>query len=153
MTDPLIVEYGVGKYDADWNRIEAEWFMSSENARKVENKDLSGFSVACSERAVLKYPKIRHLSDKIGFCFNGNCVGTGGTAELREGDENGRLLGTIEYKARGSWYSWRNRINGVVHFDEPLPEEMDLCLVLRPDAGTQLHIDFFHFFREPLSNP
>ncbi|MBQ2956467.1 MAG: family 43 glycosylhydrolase [Clostridia bacterium] len=153
VTDPLIVEYGVGKYDADWNKIEAEWFMSAENAKKVENKDLYGFSVACTGRAVLKYPRIRNLADKIGFCFNGNCVGSGGTAELRVDDENGRLLGTIEYKGRGTWYSWRNRINGVVHFDEPLPDELNLCLVLKPDEGTELRMDFFHFFAEPLANP
>ena len=80
-------------------------------------------------------------------------MGNGGTAELRVGDENGRLLGTIEYKGRGTWYSWRNRINGVVHFDEPLPDVLDLCLVLKPLEGTELRIDFFHFFAEPLANP
>jgi len=153
VTDGLIVEYGVGKYDSDWNRIEAEWFMRGENVRKVENDDLFGFSVACTQAAVLTYPKVRNLSDKIGFTFNGNCVGTGCTVELREGDENGRLLGSVYCKAAGNMYSWRNRIQGVINFDEKLPDEMDICLVVNPEPDTQLRIDYFHFFPEAISNP
>ena len=150
--DPLIVEYGVGKYDSDWNRIEAEWYMKCENACKVENRDLFGFSVACTEEAILYYPKIRNLSDKVGFCFNGNCVGSGGTAELREGTKDGRLLGTVSYTARGNTFTWNNRIYGACRFSEPLPDILDLCLVLKPDPGTRLHIDCFHFFAEAMDN-
>ena len=35
VTDPLIAEYGVGQYDSDWNRIEAEWFMRGVHVQKV----------------------------------------------------------------------------------------------------------------------
>lgn len=38
VTDPLIVEYGVGQYDGNWSRIEAQWYMKGENVKKVENK-------------------------------------------------------------------------------------------------------------------
>jgi arabinoxylan arabinofuranohydrolase len=34
--DQLIVEYGVGRYMASWNRIEAEWFTSVNGGEKVE---------------------------------------------------------------------------------------------------------------------
>lgn len=153
VTDQMIVEYGVGKYDSEWNKIEAEWFMKGENVRKVENKEFFGFSVACTEEAVLCYPKIRNLSNKIGFCFSGNCSGSGGTAELREGDKNGRLLGTFEYKGRGENYCWNNRIHCTVDFDEPLPDTMDICLVLKPNSDSELLVDYFHFFAEPIDNP
>jgi len=153
VTDPLIVEYGVGRYDSNWNRIEAEWFMRGRNVHKVENDDLFGFSVACTEEACLAYPKVRNLSDKTGFTFSGNCSGTGGVVELRVGEENGRLLGSTRCGGAGELYSWRNRVCGDILFDAPLTDEMDLCLVLKPDAGSQLRIDFFHFFAEAIDNP
>ena len=91
VTDPLIVEYGVGQYDSDWNKIEAEWFMRGSNVKKVEHPNIVGFCVACEEEAVLAYPKVRNLSDKVGLCLNGGFSGTGGEIQLRRGGENGPL--------------------------------------------------------------
>lgn len=153
VTDQMIVEYGVGKYDSDWNRIEGEWFMRGVNIRKVENEDLFGFSAACTEEALLTYPKIRNLSDKIGLCISGNCSGKGAVIEVRKDDENGHLLGTISFGGRGEHFSWTNRVHGTLLFDAPLPDVMDLCLVLKPQPDSQLRIDYFHFFPEAIDNP
>lgn len=151
--DPLIVEYGVGKYDSDWNRIEAEWFMRGDHVRKEENEDLFGFSVACTEEAVMTYPKVRHLKDKLGLCISGNCSGTGAVVEVREGGEQGRLLGTVRMQGRGPVFSWTNRVHGVLHFDAPLPDETDICFIVKPDADSELRMDYFHFFAEAIDNP
>lgn len=153
VTDPLIVEYGVGQYDSNWNRIEAEWFMSARNVRKVENTDLFGFSVSADEDAVLRYPKIRNLADKIGFAVNYDCVGGGGIIELREKDENGRLFGEIKIEQPSPVFRWRNRRTGAFRFREALPDTLDFCLTVRPEKGAEMRIDCFHFFPDAIMNP
>ncbi|MBQ8610181.1 MAG: family 43 glycosylhydrolase [Oscillospiraceae bacterium] len=155
VTDPLIHEYGVGQYDSDWNKIEAEWFMRGENVTKKENRDIAGFWVSCTEEASLVYPKVRNLTGKIGFSFRGGCVGgkgQGGSVELRLNDETGPLLGTMPVQAK-DYYGWHSVVYGTVEFDSPLPDTADICLVLKPDPGCELGVDFFHFFAEPLNNP
>ena len=111
VTDPLIVEYGVGQYDSNWNRIEAELFMGARNVRKVENEDLFGFSLSANAETVLYYPKIRNLTEKKGFAVNYDCVGGSGSIELREKDENGRLLGEIKIDHPSSLDEQENRGN------------------------------------------
>lgn len=151
VTDPLIVEYGVGQYDADWNRIEAEWFMRGKNVRKVENEGLFGFSVACTEQASIRFPKIRHTGDKVGLALNYDCAGGNGAVEVREKDENGRLLGRFDLTPTED-FRWQNRRSKAIRFTEPLKDETDLCLVLLPEQGAELRVDCFHFFAEAIDN-
>jgi len=153
VTDPLIVEYGVGRYDSNWNHIEAEWFMSGKNVQKAENIGMPGFSVVCKERALLTYPKIKGLSDKVGIQFTGLCSGGNCTIELREGNENGKLLGCAVYNSSRGSYTWNRQRRVFVNFDEPLPDELDLCLVLIPDEGAELCLDHFHFYSQAIDNP
>lgn len=149
VTDPLIVEYGVGQYDSDWSRIEAQWYMKAENARKVENKLLSGFCVSCRGKAALTYPKVRNLSDKVGFSVDYYCVGGKAEIDVLAGGENGRLLGTVRARDPTDCFEWYCRRSDFFRFDAPLDDVTDVCLVLRPEEGAELWIDSFHFFPEP----
>ena len=153
VTDPLIVEYGVGQYDSNWNRIEAEWYMGCRNIRKFENDDLFGFSVSATSEAVLYYPKVRNLANKIGCVVNYDCVGGGGRIERREKNENGRLLGKILIDKPSPVFRWRNRRMATIYLQETLPDSLDICLKLIPDNSSEMRIDCFHFFGEPISNP
>lgn len=157
IVDPLITEYGVGQYDSDWNCIQAAWFMSGKNARKVENNRLycyemfNGFSVSCGENAVLRYPKIRNLKNKAGLVlsFNAPCEGT---IEVREGDESGRIIGIVNLPDP-SGLNWCSSPMGILEFDSPLADETDFCFVIKPSPGSEIKLDFFHFFAPPLPNP
>lgn len=151
VTDPLIVEYGVGQYDADWNRIEAEWYMQGENVEKVENDTLFGFSVACTRRAVLRYPKIRNLKDKVGLVLCGCCAGRA-AVEIRVGNESGRLLGKIDYDTPNGRFWFNSMTDRFFRFDAPLPDETDLCFVITPEQGSEYRLDWFHFFAEAMEN-
>lgn len=151
VTDPLIVEYGVGQYDSDWNRIEAEWFMKGDNVRKVENKCLFGFCVSCTEEATLIYPKVRNLSDKTGFSIDYYCVGDKACIDIFAGDKNGRLLGTVIEENPTDSFEWYCRKNRFFRFEKPLDDVTDIYLKLRPEKGAELWIDSFHFITEPSS--
>ena len=156
VTDPLIVEYGVGRYDSNWNRIEAEWFMSGKNVHKEENLGVVGFSVVCDGNAVLKFPNVKNLSDKIGLWLCGSSWFGESSIELRENDENGKLLGSTTFEATYGCpyadYTTLQRKAGFF-FDAQLPDTANLCLVLKPTANAKLSIDYFRFFAEPISNP
>ncbi len=151
VTDPLIVEYGVGQYDSDWNRIEAEWYMKGKNVKKVENKCLFGFCVSCKEKATLAFPKMRNLSDKVGFSLDHYCVGGKACIDVLAGGENGRLLGTIRVENPTDSFEWYCRRSDFFRFDAPLDDVCDVCLILKPEQGAELWIDSFHFFTEPTS--
>ena len=60
--DPLIREYGVGQYDARWNRIMAVWYMRGEGVTKVENC-FSGFDAHLEAGGRITFPHIHHLPD------------------------------------------------------------------------------------------
>ena len=49
VVDPLIVEYGVGQYDSDWNKIEAEWYMKLSGAAAKNENPRYGFDVEIFE--------------------------------------------------------------------------------------------------------
>lgn len=67
--DPLIAEYGVGHYDANWNNLQAVWFMECENAEKTENI-WGGFDVCnISEKTRLYYPNIENIAGKKRLYF------------------------------------------------------------------------------------
>lgn len=149
-TDPLIVEYGVGQYDSDWNKIEAEWFMRGSHVKKIEHPNIVGFCVACEEDAVLVYPRIRNLSDKVGLCLSGGFSGTGGEIQLRRDSKDGPLLGSVRFRSYDPQWSW---LNAVIPLDPPVSDVTDICLVLKPEPGTQLLLDSFHFYAEAIPNP
>ena len=152
VTDPLITEYGVGQYDSDWNRIEAEWYMRGENVKKVENKNLFGFCVSCEKEAKLFYPKIRNLADKTGFSVDYYCLGGKAAVEVFAGGENGRKLGTIYAENPTDSLEWYCRRSDFFRFEALTENVADLCLVLKPENGARLLIDHFHFFPAPYAD-
>jgi hypothetical protein len=40
-----------------------------------------------------------------------------------------------------------------IPISEPLADVMDICLVLKPDAGSDIKLDHFHFYPEAIDNP
>jgi hypothetical protein len=61
--------YGVGQYDASWERIEAEWFMSAatDGVKKVEKHPGGGFAVAFApvarggSSAWISFPRVHNV--------------------------------------------------------------------------------------------
>ena len=124
-----------------------------QGSTQTRYEDLFGFSVSAAGEAVLNYPKIRNLAGKIGFAVNYDSVGGGGWIELREKDENGRLLGEIRIGQSSPAFRWRNRRTAAIRFQEALPDSLDLCLKIKPDKGAEIRIDCFHFFPDAILNP
>ncbi len=92
--DPLIREYGVGQYDADWNVIEAEWYMAGQGVSKVEN-EFGNFDVAMQAGSWLEFPHIRNVPQDPFLCITGISEAPV-ELEVYEGDV---LLGVVRKEA------------------------------------------------------
>ena len=123
--------------------------MKGTNVRKQENVGYHGFSVVCDKQATLMYPKIRNLSDKSAIEFVGMCSGCGGTIELREKNEDGVLWGSARINGRPVRYAWNKREKIVIRLKDKLPDEADICIVLKPDSDSSMSLDCFHFIKLP----
>jgi len=94
--DPFIEQspLGVGQYDAQWEKIQAEWyFAASDGVQTRENA--TGFEVRnLTSGAWLAYPKIRNLNHNatLQFCVaSGNPAG--GSIEVHQDGVDGPMLG------------------------------------------------------------
>lgn len=91
---------GVGQYDANWDNIEAEWYMAANNIKKGEN--LNGFEIkSCHNNGYLYYPNIRNLKKNTTLNLKVNSH-AGGVIEVREGSLKGPLLGSIKIPLESS---------------------------------------------------
>ena len=95
--------YGVGQYDAKWNKIQAEWFFSaSDGIEKRENK--TDFEMRnITNNAYLYYPNINNCASNSVLELSYSSSNHNGQVVIREGSETGKKLGQAKFKPTGSW--------------------------------------------------
>ena len=144
VTDGLIVEMGVGQYDAQWNKIEAEWFMAAHNCSKKENPRL-GFDVSdIRDGSYLYYPKIRNIPKNASIHFYASPI-TETTIEIRSKSIDGPLLGTcVLTPGFLAWKGYRSFSTCLINNGG----EEDIYLVFRGKGDALVHLDWFSFAKE-----
>jgi len=149
------VEYGVGQYDSDWNKIEAEWYMQLEGAAKKTENLRYGFDVECTgdlpeKQGVLYYPNIRNVEDKVGMAFFASCdCEAGGVIEVwKQGDQNGdeKLIGTCHINLIRP-HSWRTYRMYTCLLEEIPTDKLSIKLVLKVNGQGSMRLDYFKFFK------
>lgn len=129
-------ETGVGQYSADWDCIEAEWFMraSKENIKK-ERKN-GGFGISnVSDGDFVYYPNISGMKEKKYIAIYGEFTGKG-LIEVREDTIDGRLLGS---------YNVSNRpIKKALIPISPLYDKINLFLLFK-NGNSFIEIDYLSF--------
>jgi arabinoxylan arabinofuranohydrolase len=148
VADQLIAEHGVGQYDAGWNKIEAEWFMSAEGAEKTENAS-GGFDVTVnSDGASLHYPGIRGVPNGASlWLYLANPGPKPCRVEARIGGPSGAIIGKVEIPstfAHGvcAYDAFRCDLHGTTGC-------LDLCLVFHGGGQPLLNLDWFKFAAVP----
>ncbi len=140
--DPLIVEKGVGQYDANWDEIKGEWyFAASDGIMKKENAD--GFELrGITDGAYLSFQNVNHMQKNALMHLR---VSNGSdkpcTVEVREGDPAGTLLGSAAVENTGGFDRFRT-------VDLPLENTEGthtLCFVFRSEAKEALRFASFGF--------
>lgn len=145
VTDPMIIEYGVGQYEATWNKIEAEWYMEAVGAQKKE-LSYGGFGVTADDGGYLRFPHVHNVPRNAGIAFfAGTDAVLGGQIEIRDSDPDGALLGVCEIR-----HPQQHLIPGYDYFTCDLTNpggETDICLVFRGKAGKKvITLDWFKLF-------
>lgn len=144
MADELIVEYGVGHYDAQWNKIQSQWYMKGTGIKKIQNSRY-GFDILTTSEGSVWYPNIEHIENKkcISFFASSSCP-QGGEIEVHE-MEHGEIIGGCDVKYTGSsWRSYR-MFTCSLSFEK---EVQGLYLTLRVKGQGELRLDYFKFYEE-----
>lgn len=129
---------GVGQYDANWDKIESEWYMKSEHIEKQESPN-AGFEILVSEsKGDLYFPNVYNMQNKkeIGFYVSSN---KGAIIELYDTDVNGKLLGKCEVSDTNNMYKFvkcKLELNIKVK---------NVFMQVTPKNGGSLNLDWFTF--------
>ena len=133
-------ETGVGQYNANWECIQAEWYMKSSGMEKKECP-LGGFELQKIQNgASLLYPNIANLKEKKSIHFH-LASSVGGTIEVRSGDANGKLLGKVSVKSTGGNSNYTCVSCKLKH----LEGVEDVCLHFVGKGEDLMHLDYFSF--------
>lgn len=143
VADQMIIEHGVGQYDARWNKIMGVWYMEAEKVQKKEYMNNS-FVLSPDADGYVIYPHVCNIPQQAGIYFFASCTNSDGAIiEIRENNPAGRLLGScmVNYTGFDSWRGYRI-------FQCPLKdtkEEMNLCMVFKGTGKQLLNLEWFKF--------
>ncbi|MCX6309944.1 MAG: carbohydrate-binding protein [Bacteroidia bacterium] len=138
--------FGVGQYNAEWPKIQAEWYFASQGVEKSENTT-GGFEIQQIHQGDwLKFPKVKNLKpySSIHFSVASNTT-KGGIIEVRENDRNGKLLGKCTIKSTKSWKKYAT-VGCKLQNDAA---SKDICLVFKGDKNELMRLDWFAFNVSP----
>ena len=107
--EPLIEKCGVGQYDANWNRIEAEWFFAMPDGPKKTETAAGGFEISNLRNSdYLRFPNISQCPNKASVEFTYSCANSkGGAISIRLGAEKGKEIGRAQFAPTGSWNNYK----------------------------------------------
>jgi hypothetical protein len=131
---------GIGRYDANWEKIEAEWYMESNKLDKKESIN-GGFEIQhIQNNATLLFPNISNLSDKKSITFSISSLKKG-CIEIREKNENGKLLGTCKIKKTDNLTSYKKITTELKN----LKDVTDIYFVFKGKKLKNMCLDWFQF--------
>lgn len=126
---------GVGKYSADWDCIEAEWFMAASGESLKQEREDGGFEVANMQNSdYVYYPNISGMREKKQIIFSLTAIGNG-VIEIREDSCDGRMIGVCKIQ-KGNFKEAKALIR-------PLQDDVNIYLVFKGESFC--YLDSFRF--------
>jgi len=103
------VKMGVGQYGADWDKIEAECFMTMSDGPKKSETQSGGFEITNLQSGnYLYYPNIHKFPVNPIVELTYSCSNkTGGTIAVRLNNKAGEKIGEVKFKPTGSWTKYQ----------------------------------------------
>ena len=133
-------ETGVGQYDADWEKIEAEWYMAAKGVQKKEGPH-GGFEIQdIKGNGYLYFPNIKNLEKYDHIIFN-IATKNEGRIEIHKGSVNGQLLGYCELSNTGGWDQYQQFSCAI---NDP-GDVKNLYLKFVGEGDDLFHLDWFKF--------
>lgn len=144
LADQMICEYGVGHYDANWTKINAEWYMDISNAYKKMGP-FNTFNIAGIQNgSYLYYPNVENISENSKLYFFGCCANPSGvTIEVREKDVDGPILGVCRIEGKQNWKGYCYTSNYCTLTTKG--GNKDIYLVFKGEGEELYRLDWFKF--------
>jgi hypothetical protein len=138
-------ENGVGRYDADWPNIEAEWFFKKEGSLVKREHPIEGFEIQNIQNGdAVYFPKVRNLKGKKTITFTiASLNRPGGTIEIHEKTKDGKLLGICNIQKTANYKTYKEVSSDL---SGTSANEVDLVFVFKGDTGELLRLDNFKIF-------
>ena len=136
--EPLIKQFGVGQYDAQWPRIEAEWYMGMSKGPVKDETSKKGFEVRNLRSGdVLRFPNIQNCPRDPSVEITYSCANAkGGFVSVRAYKKNGPEIGRAAILPTGSWDDY-GRLS--VPLDNTVPPgTLSLAFVIEGTPGIEL---------------
>ncbi len=139
-------ENGVGRYDANWPKIEAEWFFKKEGALVKKEAPNGGFQIQNIQNGdALYFPKVRNLKDKNSITFTiASLNKPEGTIEIHEKTIDGKLLGICSIPKTADYKTYKEiscDLSGIS------ADEVNLVFVFKGNTGELLRLDSFKIIK------
>lgn len=131
-------DYGVGQYDANWEKIEAEWYMKASKVEKRESPNESFEIQNIKNSGSLYFPNVYNLSDKTSVSFNVSST-EGGKIIIKS--ESGAILGSCEVPRTGNWETYTTIKCNL----KKMTTVKDINLSFEGESDDILHLDYFVF--------
>ena len=96
--------YGVGNYNAEWDKIKAAWFFEISGAEKRDSPT-GGFEIRnITNGSYLTYPQVKNLQANSRVSFHVSCANSkGGKILIHQGRPDGALLGACQVPCTQGW--------------------------------------------------
>ncbi|MFI3321785.1 MAG: family 43 glycosylhydrolase [Rikenellaceae bacterium] len=135
-------EYGVGRYSASWDKIEAEWFYEkSEGVEKIGTKE-SGFKVRNIKNGdFLRFSNVEFEGIFKKFTAKLEKSGKNGTLQIREGAKDGKIIGKLDIKNSTPFSTFSCNID----IEKGIK---DIYLVYKSGSNSELQLDWISFSDE-----
>ena len=138
-----IAEFGVGQYSANWDAIEAEWFMKKPKGPEKLMLERDKFAVKnLQNNDYLFFPNIHDFpyNGKISITYAcGN--NRGGEFIIRVSGVNGPIYGKAKFRSTGSWKSYQTL---EIPMELNPPGTVSIAICIKGEAETELvRIDKF----------
>lgn len=132
---------GVGNYDANWERIEAEWFFKRDGFLEKKECPAGGFEIQNIQNGdVLSFPKVMNMDSKTKVSFRLSSANkVGATIEVRSGSPLGTILGVCEIPHTGAFSTYETVSCGL----DSISPSVDLFFVFKGDKGELMRLDWF----------
>ncbi len=106
--DQTIVKYGVGKYDASWDKMQAEWYMNTSAGILKRETPHGGFEIQNAlSNGWLYFPHVENMASNSTITFYySNGATNENQVQIRQNSAAGPILGGCSLPPTGGWSNY-----------------------------------------------
>jgi hypothetical protein len=132
--------HGVARYQADWERIEAEWYYEIFGTAEKSGDRTNGFILEQLRPGDwVHFSNMAFDPNRTRFSARLNAQGSPASLEVRIGSPTGPMIGKIHPEQLSS--GWQTLSTDI----QATNGTRNLYLVVKGEAEASIHLDWFHF--------